>query len=115
MNNGATELTVGARTLPQVYDTFAIAEMVSIVPMSSTVSPEDMHPNISTLHITYQGPQVNGELSKTIARDLSSVDFMQRVVLVLSSAFSAPSFSAPLSFPSYSVSSPFPFYRSMQC
>ncbi|RXW19838.1 hypothetical protein EST38_g6016 [Candolleomyces aberdarensis] len=39
-----------------MYDTFAIADMVSTVSMSSTASPEDINPNISTLHVTYQGP-----------------------------------------------------------
>ena len=39
-----------------MYDTFAIADVVSTVSMSSTAPPEDINPNISTLYITYQGP-----------------------------------------------------------
>ena len=37
-----------------MYDTFAIADM-STVPTSSTPS-QDINPNISTLHVIYQGP-----------------------------------------------------------
>ena len=39
-----------------MYDTFVIADTVSTVPMSGTSSLQDINPNISTLHVIYQGP-----------------------------------------------------------
>ena len=52
----ATKFSIGTYAFPQVYDTFAIAEMVSTVSMSSMASSENINPNISTLHVAFQGP-----------------------------------------------------------
>jgi hypothetical protein len=51
----ASHLIMSTWTAIQLFDTFAIAEM-STASVSGTGTPPDNNPNVSTLHITYQGP-----------------------------------------------------------
>jgi hypothetical protein len=51
----ATHLIMSTWAAIQIFDTFAIAEM-STASVGGTDTPSDNNPNVSTLHITYQGP-----------------------------------------------------------
>jgi hypothetical protein len=51
----ATHLIMSTWIAIQSFDTFAIAEM-STASVSGTGTSEDNNPNVSTLHLIYQGP-----------------------------------------------------------
>jgi hypothetical protein len=51
----ATHLIMSTWTAIQSFDTFVIAEM-STTSFSGTNTPQNNNPNISTLHIIYEGP-----------------------------------------------------------
>ncbi|KAJ2914992.1 hypothetical protein MD484_g5426, partial [Candolleomyces efflorescens] len=71
-----------------VYDTFAVAEMASLVPMGRKVSPDDRNPNISTLQIAFRGPPgewrvIQDYREKSVLNGLSSAGGLGSFVSLL--------------------------------